>query len=228
MRAAFDRCAAGESCPAIARFLNACGARPRRSAAFTRGSVLALLRNPVYTGAIVWNRRRYRRANGGGRGCSKAENPRPLWLTAEGCHEARCAAGAVSPRAGAALLPRPPGRIAHAPQSLCRAHPLRKLRRSCSSSARAATRRAATWSVSEKDAVPSAGFRETRFRLAPGAASDPRADPAAAGARAGTARRAPRFCAARKRICSGRRNGCESCWKRVCTLWLCTRREAVY
>ena len=88
VRAAFDHCAAGESCPAIARFLNACGARPRRSAAFTRGSVLALLRNPVYTGAIVWNRRRYRRAKGGGRGCSKAENPRPLWLTAEGCHEA--------------------------------------------------------------------------------------------------------------------------------------------
>lgn len=77
--------AQGEGTSAIAGFLNACGARPRRSEAFTRGAVASILRNPVYTGAVVWNRRRFLRA--GGR-CRKVENAPERWIVTPGKHPA--------------------------------------------------------------------------------------------------------------------------------------------
>ena len=88
VREMFAACARGESCAAIAAFLNACGAKPRRSAAFSRSAVAAILRNPVYTGEVVWNRRRFLRTGGENASCRKAENPREAWLVAPGKHPA--------------------------------------------------------------------------------------------------------------------------------------------
>ncbi len=80
--------AQGEGAPAIARFLNACGAHPRRSERFTRSAVTAILHNPVYTGAIVWNRRRFVRSAGQTPLCRKIENDPEHWLVTEGKHPA--------------------------------------------------------------------------------------------------------------------------------------------
>lgn len=46
----------GCGCQTVADRINALGARPRRGGAFSRSTVAAILKNPVYTGEILWNR----------------------------------------------------------------------------------------------------------------------------------------------------------------------------
>lgn len=86
VRLMFQLYAQGEGCTAIAGFLNSSGARPRRGGAFSRTTVMAILKNPVYMGKILWNRSKFLRQGGGA--CRKVENDRADWVVAEGVHPA--------------------------------------------------------------------------------------------------------------------------------------------
>lgn len=78
----------GCGCQAIADALTGLGAHPRRSAAFSRSTVMAILRNPVYTGKIVWNRCRFQRPDGKNDRHIRLKNPEESWIVTEGLHEA--------------------------------------------------------------------------------------------------------------------------------------------
>ena len=47
-----------------------------------------ILRNPVYTGTVIWNRRRFLRSGGQSPGCRKIENNREQWVVTHGKHPA--------------------------------------------------------------------------------------------------------------------------------------------
>lgn len=57
VRVMFQLYASGYGCTSIAGQVNAMGARPHRSSAFSRNSVAKILRNPVYIGKIVWDQK---------------------------------------------------------------------------------------------------------------------------------------------------------------------------
>lgn len=56
VRLAFDWYVSGVGCQSIADKLNTLGARPHRTDAFSRGSVVKILRNPAYAGKVAYNR----------------------------------------------------------------------------------------------------------------------------------------------------------------------------
>ncbi len=74
----------------IARELNALGAKPRRAGAeFSRASVRYILRNPVYLGNVVWNKKHYIRKGVCGSDKHLAEaNPEEEWIVREHAHPA--------------------------------------------------------------------------------------------------------------------------------------------
>ncbi|HPD89288.1 MAG TPA: recombinase family protein [Oscillospiraceae bacterium] len=74
----------------IARELNALGAKPRRgSTAFSRASVRYILRNPVYLGSVVWNRKHYiRKGTCGSEKHLAEQNPEEQWIVRENAHPA--------------------------------------------------------------------------------------------------------------------------------------------
>lgn len=77
----------GIGCTSIARTINAQGARPHRSAEFNRSTVAAIIRNPTYTGKIVWNQKKHIRK--GAKGNAKhitIYQPRDQWLITDGLH----------------------------------------------------------------------------------------------------------------------------------------------
>ncbi len=79
----------GIGCTSIARTINAKGARPRRGAAFNRTTVAAIIRNPTYTGKIVWNQKKHIKK--GSKGNAKhitVYQPRDQWLITDGLHPA--------------------------------------------------------------------------------------------------------------------------------------------
>ncbi len=79
----------GYGCVSIARHVNALGAKPHRSAEFTRSSVAHILRNPTFTGKIVWDQKTHIRK--GSRGNPKhvtIYNPREKWTIVDGLHPA--------------------------------------------------------------------------------------------------------------------------------------------
>lgn len=49
---------------AVAKRLNSLGAKPRRGETFSRNSVTFMLKNPVYIGKIVWNKKHYVQRDG--------------------------------------------------------------------------------------------------------------------------------------------------------------------
>ena len=57
VRMMYDLYLQGYGCVSIARHVNALGARPHRSAEFTRNSVAHILRNPTFAGKIVWDQK---------------------------------------------------------------------------------------------------------------------------------------------------------------------------
>lgn len=89
VRLIFDRYNSGVGASNIANELNALGSIPRRNTQWNKNSVRYLLRNPVYTGKIVYNRCRHTKkgAHGSDRNITRA-NPKDKWLVAEGLHEA--------------------------------------------------------------------------------------------------------------------------------------------
>lgn len=53
----------GIGCQTIANTVNALGAKPHRSASFSRTSVMHILKNHVYIGKVVWNKKTHIRKN---------------------------------------------------------------------------------------------------------------------------------------------------------------------
>lgn len=79
----------GYGCVSIANQVNLLGARPHRSAAFSRNSVAQILRNPTYIGKVVWNQKSH--VKKGAHGNAKhitIYNPREKWTITDGLHPA--------------------------------------------------------------------------------------------------------------------------------------------
>lgn len=89
VRMMFELYVQGCGCVSVARQVNALGARPHRSDAFSRNSIAKILRNPVYIGKIVWDQKRHIKK--GVRGSTKnvtIYRPREEWLITDGIHPA--------------------------------------------------------------------------------------------------------------------------------------------
>ena len=87
VRMMFDMYMNGYGCTTIAEQLNAMGARPHRSASFSRSSVAHILRNPTFIGKIVWDQKSHIKKNT--RGNQKhitIYNPREKWTITDGLH----------------------------------------------------------------------------------------------------------------------------------------------
>ena len=85
VRMAFEMYASGKGCDAIAARLNELGARPRRADAFTRTTVLKMIKNPVYAGKVVYNRERWTRKGGK---LNVTVRPESEWVVSDGLHPA--------------------------------------------------------------------------------------------------------------------------------------------
>lgn len=89
VRMMFQLYADGYGCVSVARQINAMGARPHRSAEFSRNSVKKILNNPVYIGKVVWNQKSHIKK--GTRGNPKhitVYNPKEKWTIVDGIHPA--------------------------------------------------------------------------------------------------------------------------------------------
>lgn len=87
VRIMYDMYAAGYGCTVIANQVNAMGARPRRSAAFSRSSVAQILRNPTYIGKIVWDQKTHIKKNTkGNQKHITIYNPPEKWTITDGLH----------------------------------------------------------------------------------------------------------------------------------------------
>ena len=84
IRYMFVRYLEGVGSHIIAQEINAMGSKPRRSAAWSRSSVRAVLKNPTYYGAVPWNRVRWTAKDG--RRVSKQLPPNE-WVLAKGIHK---------------------------------------------------------------------------------------------------------------------------------------------
>ena len=87
VRMMFDMYTNGYGCTLIANQVNAMGARPHRSASFSRSSIAQILRSPTYIGKIVWDQKSHIKKNT--RGNQKhitIYNPREKWTITDGLH----------------------------------------------------------------------------------------------------------------------------------------------
>lgn len=77
----------GIGCHVIAQTLNAQGAKPHRAAEFGRTSVMHILRNPVFTGKIVWDRKKHVRKGTHGNETHITIYQKPeQWTVVDGMH----------------------------------------------------------------------------------------------------------------------------------------------
>lgn len=77
----------GMGCQSIAYAINAMGAKPRRSNQFSRSSVMFILKNNVYIGKIVWDKKTHIRKNS--KGNEKhiiIYNDKEKWTVVDGLH----------------------------------------------------------------------------------------------------------------------------------------------
>lgn len=87
VRMMFDLYTQGYGCVYIAGQINAMGAKPHRSAQFSRSSVAAIIRNPTYIGKIVWDQKSHIKKNTKGNPKHiTIYNPREKWTITEGLH----------------------------------------------------------------------------------------------------------------------------------------------
>ncbi len=87
VRIMFQLYADGYGCVSIANQINAMGARPHRSAAFSRNSVAKILRNPSYIGKIVWDQKTHIKKNSKGNlKHITIYNPPEKWTVVDGLH----------------------------------------------------------------------------------------------------------------------------------------------
>jgi site-specific DNA recombinase len=87
VRMMFHLYESGIGCTSIANHINSLGAKPRRSAEFNRSTVAKILRNPTYTGKIVWDQKKHIKK--GTKGSAKLitiRQPREKWLITDGIH----------------------------------------------------------------------------------------------------------------------------------------------
>lgn len=87
VRVMFDMYISGYGCTMIADQINAMGARPHRSASFSRNSVAQILRSPTYIGKIVWDQKTHIKKNTkGNQKHITIYNPREKWTITDGLH----------------------------------------------------------------------------------------------------------------------------------------------
>lgn len=87
VRLMFELYSDGFGCVAVAGQVNAMGAKPHRSDAFSRNSVAKILRNPTYIGKIVWNQKTHIRKNAKGNPKHiTIYNPPEKWTITDGLH----------------------------------------------------------------------------------------------------------------------------------------------
>lgn len=87
VRMMFEMYTNGHGCTSIARHVNLLGARPHRSAKFSRTSVAAILTNSVYVGKVVFNKKKHIKK--GSKGNPKhitIYNPKEKWTIVNGVH----------------------------------------------------------------------------------------------------------------------------------------------
>lgn len=88
VRMAFDLYAnAGLGTQAIALTLNGLGAHPHRSAQFNRTSIAAMLRNKVYIGKVVWNKKHTLNRGAVDKKMKVIYHDKSDWLISDGLHE---------------------------------------------------------------------------------------------------------------------------------------------
>ncbi|MEG0692386.1 MAG: recombinase family protein [Oscillospiraceae bacterium] len=75
-------------CQIIAETLNTLGAIPKRGAKFSRTTVKSIIQNRVYTGMVVWNKRKHRKPDDKNNKHWSTENPESEWIISEGLHPA--------------------------------------------------------------------------------------------------------------------------------------------
>ena len=89
VRMIFDLYLQGYGCVAIARELTLLGSRPHRSDRWNRSSIAHIIRNPTFTGKVVWNQKSHIKK--GAKGNPKhitIYNPREKWTITDGLHPA--------------------------------------------------------------------------------------------------------------------------------------------
>lgn len=89
VRMMYQLYAQGSGCNSIATHINTLGARPHRSDQFNRSTVAKILRNPTYTGKIVWNQKKHikKGVNGSPKNVVIYQ-PREKWTIVDGRHPA--------------------------------------------------------------------------------------------------------------------------------------------
>lgn len=87
VRLMFELYINGYGCQSIASHVNAMGAHPHRSSAFSRNSVAKIIQNPVYVGKIVWDQKTHIKKNTkGNQKHITIYNPREKWTIVKGIH----------------------------------------------------------------------------------------------------------------------------------------------
>lgn len=89
VRMIFDLYLQGYGCVAIARQITLLGSRPHRSDSWNRSSVAHILRNPTFTGKVVWNQKTHiKKGTKGNPKHITIYNPRDKWIITDGLHPA--------------------------------------------------------------------------------------------------------------------------------------------
>ncbi len=89
VRMIFDLYTQGIGTTTIADTLNSLGIKPHRAEQFGRTSVMHILKNPVFTGKIVWDRKKHVRKGAQGNAVHVTiYQPEDRWTVTEGKHEA--------------------------------------------------------------------------------------------------------------------------------------------
>jgi uncharacterized protein YbaR (Trm112 family) len=76
----------GKGSTQISDYINSLGIKPRRGNKFNRNTVRYILKNPVYTGKIVWDRKTHIRKKGDGTKNKIIYNPESKWNIIDGLH----------------------------------------------------------------------------------------------------------------------------------------------
>lgn len=77
----------GVGCTVIAETLNSLGAKPHRSAQFGRTSIMHILKNPTFTGKVVWDRKKHiRKGQQGNEKHITIYQPQEKWIVTDGIH----------------------------------------------------------------------------------------------------------------------------------------------
>lgn len=89
VRMMYEMYTQGYGCITIGRHITALGSKPHRAEAWSRNSVRHILRNPTFTGKVVWNQKKHiRKGQKGNPKHITVYQPREKWTVTEGLHPA--------------------------------------------------------------------------------------------------------------------------------------------